>query len=541
MHNLMQHWPLLVGRIIDHAARYHPKREIISRDVDGQIRTSTWSDVHLGARKVTQALRRMGIKKGDVVGVMAWNTRRMMDVWYGVPGAGAVLHTLNPRLFADQLAYVINHAENTLILVDADLLPVIANVRDRLTTVKNIVVMADRSYMPEISVDGLICYEDWISGEDGDTGWTDVDETDACGICYTSGTTGDPKGVAYTHRSNVLHALTATTPDMLGMSSSDRMMPVVPLFHANGWSLAYSMPLTGSSAVMPGNNMTPAGLYEMLEHGVTITAAVPTVWLALLQYLEAEKKQLSTLKRVVIGGSSCPRAVIDAFQTKYGVRVIHAWGMTEMSPLGTACTFKPEVLAMSEEERMDVQESTGHSPFTIDLKIIDDDGKDLPWDGKTPGRLLARGDGVVRRYLKFDTDQVDEENWFDTGDMASIDENGYMRITDRTKDVIKSGGEWISSIDLENAAVGHPDVAEAAAVGVEHPKWGERPILIVVRKSGTDPDAKDILARVAERCAKWQVPDDVLFWDELPHTATGKISKLTVREKLDASGYKLTG
>lgn len=538
MHNLMQDWPLTVGRIIDHAARYHPKRQVISRDVEGPISTSTWADVHHGAKRVTQAVRSLGLGPGDVIGVMAWNTRRMLDVWYGVPGAGAVLHTLNPRLFADQLVYVINHAENKALLVDADLAPIIANVRDRLETVKSVIIMTDRAHMPDVLPDA-ICYEDWIARCDGDTHWEPVAETDACGICYTSGTTGNPKGVVYTHRSNTLHALSAGSPDMLGMSSNDRMMPVVPLFHANGWSMAYTMPMMGASAVMPGNNMTPAGLFEMLEHGVTITAAVPTVWLALLQYLEAEGKAPSTLKRVVIGGSSCPRAVIEAFQDNYGIQVMHAWGMTEMSPLGTICTFKPEVNALDKSGRTDVQETTGHSPFTVELKVVGDDGDELPWDGTTSGRLMARGDAVVKSYLKADAPAVDEANWFDTGDMATIDENGYMRITDRTKDVIKSGGEWISSIDLENVAVGHPDVAEAAAIGVPHEKWGERPILVVVPKPGTSPDRDSILDLMATKFAKWQIPDDIVFQATIPHTATGKISKLTLRDELEKSGYTL--
>lgn len=534
----MQNWPLTVSRIIDHAARYHPKRPVISRDTEGSISTSTWADVHLGARKLTQALRKLGVGPGDVVGAMAWNTRRMLDVWYGVPGTGAALHTLNPRLFADQLVYVITHAEDKVLLVDFDLYPVIANIRDRLTTVEHIIIMTDRAHVPQ--GEDLLCYEDLTAEQDGDTAWTEVEETTACGICYTSGTTGNPKGVVYTHRSNTLHALTAMGPDMLGLRSADTMMPVVPLFHANGWSMGYTMPMSGCTAVMPGNNMTAGGLYEMLEQGVTITAAVPTVWLALLQYLEAEKKTLSTLERVVIGGSSCPRAVIEAFQENFGVQVMHAWGMTEMSPLGTICTFKPEVLALDGAKRVDVQETTGHSPFTIELKITGEDGTELPWDGKSQGTLWARGDAVVDRYLKGEKRAVDDDKWFDTGDMATIDENGYMAITDRSKDVVKSGGEWISSIDLENAAVGHPDVAEAAAVGVPHDKWGERPILVIVPKPDTNPDPAEILALVASRVAKWQVPDDVLFWDEIPHTATGKISKLTVRLQLKDQGYKLS-
>lgn len=540
MHNLMQNWPLTVGRIIDHAARYHPGRAVISRSTEGPVTECTWSDVHLGARKVTQALRRLGIGPGDVVGVMAWNTRRFLDIWYGVPGAGAALHTLNPRLSQDQLVYVVNHAGDKVLMVDFDLAPIIAAARSRFTTVETIIVMTDRAHMPDSLPDAL-CHEELVGAEDGDTDWTMVDETAPCGICYTSGTTGNPKGVVYTHRSNVLHAMTVQTPDMLGLYSKDRMMPVVPMFHANGWSTAYSTPMAGASMVMPGNNMTPAGLYEMLEHGVTITAAVPTVWLALLQYLDAEQKSFSTLERVVIGGSSCPRAVIEAFQDNYGVQVIHAWGMTELSPLGTICTFKPEVLALDPKARVDVQETTGHPPFGVDLKVVGEDGSDLPWDGQTPGMLLARGDAVVQRYLKTESDCVDADRWFDTGDMATMDANGYMRITDRTKDVIKSGGEWISSIDLENVAVAHPQVVEAAAIGIPHPKWGERPVLVVVPKEGTTPDAAEILALVAERFAKWQVPDDVVFRTEIPHTATGKISKLQLRQLLNDEGYALPG
>ena len=541
MATYMQDWPLLVGRILDHAARFHPKRPVISRDTEGPISTTDWKGIHHGAKQVTQALRALGIGPGDVVGVMGWNTARMLKIWYGVPGAGAALHTLNPRLFADQLTYVVTHAEDKAIFVDRDLLPVILGVRDRIPNVRHIIVMTDRAHMPDNAPDDAICFEEWIAEHDGDTDWERVDETAPCGICYTSGTTGNPKGVVYTHRSNTLHSLASQSPDMLGLSSRDRLMPVVPLFHANGWSTGYTGPMSGASMAMPGNNMTPAGLYEMLQHGVTVTAAVPTVWLGLLQYLDAEKKTLDSLKRVVIGGSSCPRAVIEAFQDKYGVQVMHAWGMTEMSPLGTVCTFKPEVAALDHEARLDVQETVGHPPFSVDLKIVDDAGADMPWDGVAQGRLLTRGDAIVGTYLKHDEPAVDGDNWFDTGDVATMDENGYVRITDRSKDVIKSGGEWISSIELENAAVGHPDVVEAAAIGVPHEKWGERPVLVVVPKEGATPDKAEILARVAKVVAKWQVPDDVVFRAEIPHTATGKISKLQLRAAVSPEDYQLGG
>lgn len=539
MTNPMQDFPLTVDRIIDHAAKYHPKRPIISRSIEGPITETNWLDIRNRAKKLANALVNMGVNKGDVIGVMAWNTARHMEVWYGVPGAGAINHTLNPRLFADQLVYIINHAEDRILIIDFDLVPVIENIWDRLDNVETVIVMTDRTHMPDSKIPNLICYEELIADKGENFDWVAVDENDPCGICYTSGTTGDPKGVVYTHRSNTLHSLASTAPDMLGLSSNDRVMPVVPLFHANGWSIGYTAPMVGASMMMPGRDMTPAALYELLEMGVTMTAAVPTIWMLMLQHLQAEDLKLSTLKRVIIGGASCPRAVIQTFQNDYGVQVLHAWGMTEMSPLGTICSFKPEVNALGDDDRLNVQGTTGHPPYSIDLRITDDDGNELPWDGKSQGKLWAKGAAVVQRYLKQDHDAVDENGWFDTGDMATMDEHGYVRITDRSKDVIKSGGEWISSIELENAAVAHPQVAEAAAIGIPHDKWGERPILVIVPMPDAKPDANEILALVAKNFAKWQTPDDVVFMDEIPHTATGKISKLELRKVLNASNYQL--
>jgi len=535
----MQEWPLRVSAIIDHAARYHARRPVVGRAQEGGIERVNWAEVRTRALKLVQALRRLGVRPGTVLGAMAWNTPRHLELWYGVPGAGAVLHSLNPRLSAEQLQFIVSDADDRWIFVDPDLVHVLEGVAADLPNVAGYIVLTDRAHMPETTLPNALSYAELLAGEDGDTGWEPVDERAACGICYTSGTTGNPKGVVYAHRSNVLHAMAMIQPDMLGISSRDVVMPVVPLFHANAWSTGFSAPMAGAAMVLPGRQLDPASLCEMFDEGVTLTAAVPTVWLPLLTHLRETGRGLPHLQRVAIGGSACPRAVIEAFQRDYRVQVLHAWGMTETSPLGTFASFKPEIAALPEQARIETQLKVGHPPFTVDLEIRDDDGVEIPWDGVTQGRLRIRGPGVVGRYLNADASAVDAEGWFDTGDAATIDAYGYVKITDRFKDVIKSGGEWISSIDMENTAVGHPDVAEAAAVGVVHPKWGERPVLLVVPKDGAAPAAEEILDLLRPHFAKWQLPDEVLMVEEIPHTATGKISKLGIRRMLEERDYRL--
>ena len=533
MLGLMQDWPLLCHRVIDHAATYHGQRRVVSRSVEGPITSTTYTEIRARALKVAQRLDRDGIRLGDRVATLAWNTWRHLETWYGILGIGAIYHTVNPRLFPDQIVWIINHAEDRVIMTDLTFIPLLEKIADKLPTIERYVVLTDAARMPATSLKNAVAYEEWISAVDGDFAWRSFDENTAAGMCYTSGTTGNPKGVVYSHRSNVLHSMIASTPDAMGISSRDIVMPVVPMFHANCWGLALTAPMMGSSMVMPGAKLDGASVYELLDaYQVTFTAAVPTVWLMLLQELEKTGGKLPHLKRVVIGGSACPRAITQTFQDSYGVEVIHAWGMTEMSPLGSLCTMKPEHAGLTGEARLDVQMKQGHPPFGVEMTITDDAGRKLPWDGKTFGRLKVRGPAVARGYYREDNSKVlDAEGFFETGDVATIDPYGYMQITDRAKDVIKSGGEWISSIDLENLAVGHPKVAEAAVIGIRHPKWDERPLLVVVLKRGQSATKDEILDFLAGKTAKWWMPDDVAFVDEIPHTATGKIQKTTLRDR----------
>ena len=539
MLGLMQDWPLLCHRIIDHAATYHGARQVITRSVEGPIVTTNYSEIRTRALKVAQRLEKDGFKLGDRIATLAWNTWRHLEAWYGILGIGAIYHTVNPRLFPDQIVWIVNHAGDRAIFVDLTFLPLLEKLADRLPTIEKYIVLTDRAHMPETTLKNAVPYEEWIGEVDGNFKWRSFDENTAAGMCYTSGTTGDPKGVVYSHRSNVLHAFMASLPDAKNLASQDVCLPVVPFFHANGWSLAFSTPMVGATLVLPGCKMDGPSIYELLDtYKVTFTAAVPTVWLMLLQDLEKTGGKLPHLKRVVIGGSACPRAMTKTFQEKYGVEVVHAWGMTEMSPLGSLCTMKPEYAGLTGDARLDVQQKQGHPPFGVEMKITDDAGKELPWDGKTFGRLKVRGPAVAREYFKGDGGNIlDADGFFDTGDVATMDPYGYMQITDRSKDVIKSGGEWISSIDLENLAVGHPKVAEAAVIGVAHPKWDERPLLVIVLKKGESATKEDILGFMQGKIAKWWMPDDVAFVDEIPHTATGKILKTALRKQF--SDYRL--
>jgi len=532
MLGLMQDWPLLCHRIIDHAAINHGGRPVVSRSIEGPMHTTNYAEIRARSLRVAQRLDRSGIKLGDRVATLAWNSWRHLEAWYGIMGIGAVYHTVNPRLFPDQIAWIVNHAEDRVMMVDLTFVPILEKLADKLKPIEQYVVLTDAAHMPATALKNALPYEDWIATVDGDFAWKEFDENTAAGMCYTSGTTGHPKGVVYSHRSNVLHSLMAGQPDAMDVGARDVVMPVVPMFHANCWGLALTSPMAGAAMAMPGGKLDGASIYEMLDTcRVSFTAAVPTVWLMLLQHLEANDLKLPYLKKVVIGGSACPRAMVQKFQDGYGVEVIHAWGMTEMSPLGTLGSLKPECAGLTGEARLDVQQKQGHSPFCVEMKITDDAGKRMPWDGKTFGRLKVRGPAVARAYFKDDSNILDDEGFFDTGDVGTIDRDGYLNITDRSKDVIKSGGEWISSIELENLAVGHPKVAEAAVIGVRHPKWSERPLLVVVLKDGESATKDELLAFLDGKVAKWWMPDDVVFVGEIPHTATGKIQKLVLRDR----------
>ncbi|MEZ5956446.1 MAG: long-chain-fatty-acid--CoA ligase [Hyphomonadaceae bacterium] len=544
MLGLMQNWPLTVDRILDHANSAFPSREVVTRAVeDGQFKSTTYASIASRAKQVTNALRERSITLGDRVATLAWNTDRHLEAWYGAMGMGAVLHTLNPRLFPEQIAWIVNHAEDKIIFFDITFAPIVEKIAPLLKTVQLYVAFTDRANLPQSSLP-MVAYEDFIAGQSTEARWGGFDENTACGLCYTSGTTGDPKGVLYSHRSNVIHAMAANQTDVFGCGARDVVLPIVPMFHANAWAIAFVAPMCGSKLVMPGAKLDGQSVYELLEgQKVTFTAAVPTVWQGLMGFLRENKLKPTTLKRVAIGGSAIPETVLRAFEEDYGVEVIHAWGMTEMSPIGTTGKLLPQHYEMDHESQIKAKMKQGRVPFTVEMKIVDDEGKILPHDGKVFGRLQVRGPSVARAYFK-NAGAKNERGecletcgYFDTGDVATIDPLGIMQITDRAKDVIKSGGEWISSIDIENIAMGADGVANAAVIGVAHPKWDERPLLIIQPRPGAKPTKESVLKFLEGKIAKWWTPDDVQFVEAIPLGATGKINKLALREQF--KDYKL--
>ncbi len=532
MSGTMQDWPLLLWRIIDHAALNHGQRAVITNSVEGGIRYSNWGTIHRRSKQVAQACVAMGIREGDRIGTLAWNTDRHVELWYGITGMGGVAHTLNPRLFPDQLVYIANHAGDRVLCFDISFIKLVEGLAPHLKTVETYVAMTDAAHLPESSLP-LVAYEDWIGAQDGRFTWADLDERTPAGLCYTSGTTGLPKGVEYTHRSNVIHT-------MVGMSAESMsgqhavIMPIMPMFHANAWGVPYNTAAMGQGLVLNGPAFDPATLHKLIiDHGVTATAGVPTVWLGLLHYLDATGQDLGPLKNLLIGGAAAPPAMIAAFEDRYGVKVVHSWGMTEMSPMGVLGGLTADAATLPKAERRAIQAKQGRPPFGVEMKIVGADGADAPRDGKAFGRLLVRGPWIVDRYFGETASALDADGWFDTGDVATIDAMGYMLIVDRSKDVIKSGGEWISSIEVENIAVGCEGVAEAAVIGIKHPKWDERPLLVLVRKPDAAVTREEMLAYLTGKIAKWWMPDDVVFVDEIPHTAAGKIQKVALRARFE--------
>ena len=541
MHGLMQNHPLLISSMIDFAERHHGEGEIVSRRVEGDIHRSNYKTLAARSRQVAHALDGLGLEFSSRVATLAWNGYRHLELYFGVSGTGRVLHTLNPRLHPEQIAWIANHAEDSVLCFDLSFLPIVKAIHTRCNTIRHYVALCDADKLPADSgIPGLLSYEAWMGAQPTAYVWPIFDENSASSMCYTSGTTGNPKAALYSHRSTLLHALAGALPDALSMSARDAVLPVVPMFHVNAWGLPYSAAMTGAKLVFPGPAMDGKSIFELIEaEKVTFAAGVPTVWQMMLGHMQAGGLRFSTLKRTVIGGSACPPAMITAFNDTYGVEVLHAWGMTEMSPLGTVCTLKNKHLELEPQDKMRVRLKQGRGIFGVDMKIVDPEGHELAWDGKAFGDLLVRGPWIISAYFKGEGGSPLVDGWFPTGDVATIDPDGYMQITDRSKDVIKSGGEWISSIDVENIAMAHPAVAMAACIGMKHPKWDERPIIAVVKKPGTDVSRDELIAFYEGKTAKWQIPDDVVFMDAIPLGGTGKMQKSKLREVL--ADYRLPG
>jgi 3-(methylthio)propionyl---CoA ligase len=541
MLGLMQDQPMLVSSLIEFAARHHADAEIVSRRVEGDLHRYTYREAAARSRQIAQALDRLGLAFSDRVGTLAWNGYRHFELYFGVSGSGRVVHTINPRLSPEQVVWIVNHAEDQVLCFDMTFLPIIKAVWPQCPTVRHWIALCDADALPADSgIAGLQSYEAWIGNEPARYDWPDFDERSACALCYTSGTTGNPKGVLYSHRSTVLHAYGGALPDALNFSARDTILPVVPMFHVNAWGIPYGAAMTGMKIVFPGAALDGKSVYELMEaERVTVSAGVPTVWLMLLNHMKAGGLKFTTMQRTVIGGSACPPAMIKSFRDDYGVTVLHAWGMTEMSPLGTVCNLKLKHLASDKDAQLAVQLKQGRAVYGVEMKIVDPEGKELPWDGVAAGDLLVKGPWIVSGYFKGEGGDPRVDGWFPTGDVATIDADGFMQITDRSKDVIKSGGEWISSIDIENIAMSHPAVAMAACIALPHPKWDERPLLVVMKKAGADVTRDALLAHFDGKVAKWQVPDDVVFTDAIPLGATGKMQKNKLREQW--KGHRLPG
>jgi 3-(methylthio)propionyl---CoA ligase len=540
MLGLMQSQPLLISNMLVHAMRHHRDVEIVSRRVEGDIHRYTWTQVGERSAQVAHALDKLDLAFSDRVATLAWNGYRHLEMYFGVSGTGRVLHTINPRLHPDQVVWVANHAEDQILCFDMSFLPLVQQVHSKCTTIKKWIALCDADKLPADSgIPGLVSYEAWISGEKTSYDWPTFDENSASSMCYTSGTTGNPKAALYSHRSTTLHAYASAMPDVMNLSARDTVLPVVPMFHVNAWGIPYAAAMVGCKLVFPGPNLDGKSIYELMEsEKINFAAGVPTVWQMLLNHMRPAGLKFSALNRTVIGGSACPPAMIDSFRKDYGVDVLHAWGMTELSPLGTLCSLKSKHAQLNEEEQMKLRLKQGRGIYGIDMKIVNDAGLEQPWDGKAYGDLLVKGPWVVADYYKGDKSPL-VDGWFPTGDVATIDADGFMQITDRSKDVIKSGGEWISSIEIENVAMGHPDILMAACIGMAHPKWDERPIVCVVKRPDATVTKEELIKFYDGKIAKWQTPDDVVFVDAIPLGATGKMLKTKLREQL--AGYKLPG